>query len=467
MESNKEKNRKLLQKINALEHNLSQNTIKKRRKISALIEGEGAYRKSLARVYISSTYEKLSAAVVKPAVVTAASVSHVMMAGNHGFVPNPIMPGFSAIAMNHHQSDDLLKSTVTQRQVKGKWKVVVQGRLIIPHLDHLSAKLMDDEDGKSDDRHLRESEEEERSDPIKFAHFFDALQITTKAGEKLNWKREVESEDTYAFSIVLDDFYAGSSEVPIQIEIHARVPENSEYLPSSALVKALFPRMSKIVPVTMAQVYDNLFSYILRHRLQDPSDLSIINNNENLSLLFGCKRMLFSAVGELISSRKLLTPIDSEHLVHPTKFCFNLRRNNAANLVEEDLEVFVPVLFHEKARDMLRRIKRRELEYTSSRSKAHKMLSSSNTEDEHIKASIERCVNLENSTPQLSDIPTFLALAKAAPENSEAREIAHLDARLLFLQNRIFAHTNLAREKRQITDIILGRTKHSYNDVTK
>lgn len=250
------------------------------------------------------------------------------------------------------------------------------------------------------------------------------------------------------------------------MHLFSSVPENYEYLPSLALAKALFPRMSKIAPVTMAQVYDNLFSYILRHRLQDPSDLSIINNDENMSLLFGCKRMLFSAVGELISSRKLVAPIDSEHLLHPTKFSLNLRRNNAANLVEEDVEVFVPVLFHERARDMMRRIKKRELEYTSCRSKASRMLSSSNT-DEHIKASIERCVNLENSTPRLSDIPTFLALAKAAPDNSEAREVAHLDARLLFLQNRISAHNNLAREKRQIASIILGQADLTFDSTKK
>lgn len=36
------------------------------------------------------------------------------------------------------------------------------------------------------------------------------------------WKRGVESEDTYAFSVVLDDFYTGNSEVPVQIEIHTK-----------------------------------------------------------------------------------------------------------------------------------------------------------------------------------------------------------------------------------------------------
>lgn len=150
MENNKKKNRKLLQKINALEHNLIQNTIKKRRKISALIEGESAFRKSLARVYISSTYEKLSAAVVKPAVVNVASTNHLMMAGNHGFAHNPMMASFPGMPIN--PSIDAVKSTVTQRQVKGKWRVVVQGRLVIPHLDHMSAKSIDGESGKSDDR---------------------------------------------------------------------------------------------------------------------------------------------------------------------------------------------------------------------------------------------------------------------------------------------------------------------------
>ena len=222
-------------------------------------------------------------------------------------------------------------------------------------------------------------------------------------------------------------------------------------MPSSALVKVLFPNMNKIVPITLTQFHENLFSYILKYRLQDPSDLSIINNDQVLEDLFGCKRMLFSTVSDLISSQNLLLPINSENLINPQTFSVMLKRSNMPNIIEGNVEVYVPVMFHDRVRSLLLRIKRKEQEYTSCRSKASRMLAPSNKE-EALKKSIERCVS---GNGKVEDTQTFLAIIKAAPQGSEVQKFGQIDVRLLDLWSRVETHSSLAKGSRRVTDLIL------------
>jgi hypothetical protein len=48
--------------------------------------------------------------------------------------------------------------------------------------------------------------------------------------------------------------------------------------------------------ITMDEAVAAVFFYVRTRGLQDPQDASIINNDEQLSKLFGCNRMLLSAV---------------------------------------------------------------------------------------------------------------------------------------------------------------------------
>lgn len=209
--------------------------------------------------------------------------------------------------------------------------------------------------------------------------------------------------------------------------------------------------MKDIVPITLTQFHDNLFGYITKHRLQDPSDLSIINNNQVLEELFGCKRMLFSAVSGLISSQKLLIPINSDNLINPKTFPIALKRCNMMTVAEGTTGVFVPVLFHGHVRSLMMRIKRKEQEYFSLRTKVSRMLTPSNTE-ESLKQSIERCVSGKG---KVGDTQTYLALVKAAPKDSEVQKIGQIDVRLLDLWSRVETHNSLSKGNRKVAELIL------------
>ena len=246
------------------------------------------------------------------------------------------------------------------------------------------------------------------------------------------------------------------------IEFNQSIPQDSvhtSYMPSSSTVNVLFPNMKNIIPITKSQFHDNLYGYVSKNKLQDPSDMSIVNNDSSLESLFGCKRMLFSSVNDLITSQNLLIPITAKNLANPKRVSFTLKRSAVSKVIEGDIEVFSPVLFHERARALLLRVKRRELEYTSSRSKASRMLAPSNANAEDaLKNSIERCVT---GKAGVQDIQTYLALSKAAPPGSEAQKNGKLHSKLIDLWRRVEAHSSLARANRQVVDLILSEPSHS------
>lgn len=112
--------------------------------------------------------------------------------------------------------------------------------------------------------------------------------------------------------------------------------------------------------------------------------------------------------------------------------------DEAANysLLQLDLDVIIPALAPYRCRELLRRVKRRELEYTSSRPKARYLLPSlaasattSNREDDErwVRQQMDRAAPQED-TDDTQLIPLQLALAKAAPAGSEARTSLYLDA---------------------------------------
>ena len=100
-----------------------------------------------------------------------------------------------------------------------------------------------------------------------------------------------------------------------------------------------------------------------------------------------------------------------------------------------DMDVSIPRFFHFRARELLRRIKRREFEYTSARTKARYMMVASRGNEDVIKGKIEQCMSGHGYAAE--NIPVFLALARAAPPNSEARGAAQMDARACALVERL------------------------------
>ena len=108
-----------------------------------------------------------------------------------------------------------------------------------------------------------------------------------------------------------------------------------------------------------------------------------------------------------------------------------------------DMDVAVPILFHYRSRELLRRIKRREFEYTSSRTKARYLLVASRGDEDIVKAKLEQVVSGHGYS--VENIPVFLALAKAAPPNSEARNAAQIDAKTCALVGRVDECTRRAQ----------------------
>jgi hypothetical protein len=128
-------------------------------------------------------------------------------------------------------------------------------------------------------------------------------------------------------------------------------------------------------------------------------------------------------------------------------------------MLQLDMDVAVPALFPYRARELLRRIKRRELEYTSSRTKARYLLNARRAKDEEqVKhwidtivssiskgCSVRQQVSLQPATSTTttttgpSDLltPITAALAKAAPPRTEARMSAHFDTRLSHLLTQL------------------------------
>mmetsp|Transcript_84960 Transcript_84960/g.172286 ORF Transcript_84960/g.172286 Transcript_84960/m.172286 type:complete len:281 (-) Transcript_84960:1095-1937(-) len=113
-------------------------------------------------------------------------------------------------------------------------------------------------------------------------------------------------------------------------------------------------------------------------------------------------------------------PEDPDH--NPTVFSF-------------DMDVTVPSFFNYRARDLLRRVKKREFEYTTCRTKARYLMVAAKGNEDIIKTRIEKAVSGQGY--ETDNIPVFLALAKASMPYSESRGAAQIDARTCDIVGRI------------------------------
>jgi len=123
-----------------------------------------------------------------------------------------------------------------------------------------------------------------------------------------------------------------------------------------------------------------------------------------------------------IAKRKAayLFPEDPDH--NPTVLSF-------------DMDVAIPSFFNYRAREILRRVKKREFEYTTCRTKARYLLVASKGNEDMIKSRIDRAISGQGY--EVENIPVFLALAKAAHPSSEARTAAQIDARTCDIIGRV------------------------------
>jgi chromatin remodeling complex protein RSC6 len=313
--------------------------------------------------------------------------------------------------------------------------------------------------------------------------------LRTSKATTLEWTKK-DSQDANAFLVHYDD---NESDIPADMKFHSVVAtitmhsmRSSEalYKPSSALADAFFPKHknydttggrrdnTKRNPpldndiqapslLTMNEITMALFQYIQDKRLHDPSDKSLIVCDKTLTGLLECESLNFSQLHQTLLSKNLVLPVGPEE--EPTVLTYvmtekttspqeppgteqssgSLASTAAAEADDDhthqvlsfDMDVSFPGLFHYRARDVLRRIKRREFEYTSSRTKARYLLVASRGNEDIVKNKIEQAVS--GQAFSVENIPVFLALAKAAPPNSEARNASQIDAKTCALVERL------------------------------
>lgn len=229
--------------------------------------------------------------------------------------------------------------------------------------------------------------------------------------------------------------------------------------------------------ITMDEAVAAVFFYVRSRRLQDPQDASIINNDEQLSKLFGCNRMLLSAVRPLLIQKGLLVKV--EPCTHPIIFNYAMtpdgkepltpkkadaaptkgddaksgRRRisateKAASAEEEeeeeppmqtmlscDIDIQVPNLYHNRSKDVLRRIKNREFEYTSARTRAFRSLLTTFVHEDTARQVLGDAARGRGYAPYHKK--AWMALAQGAVEGGEAQKAAMIDLRTTSLVEKL------------------------------
>lgn len=207
---------------------------------------------------------------------------------------------------------------------------------------------------------------------------------------------------------------------------------------------------------SMSDLSAAVYQYIADHRLFDETSPSTIVCNDTLKEVFQLERFSFAQLQSLLLTHDLIRQNPNGGGVDPVSITYICKDGTATNapepdaftvttfddedrvpaLLQLDMDIWVPSLFPFRCREILRRIKRRELEYTSSRTKARYILMNRKAKDEEdVKTKIEDVVARQQLGRDL--IPVQVALAKAALPRTEARMASHMEARLSHLMDRV------------------------------
>mmetsp|Transcript_10823 Transcript_10823/g.16328 ORF Transcript_10823/g.16328 Transcript_10823/m.16328 type:complete len:657 (+) Transcript_10823:60-2030(+) len=237
--------------------------------------------------------------------------------------------------------------------------------------------------------------------------------------------------------------------------------------------------------ITMDEAVAAVFFYVRSRGLQDPHDASIINNDEQLSKLFGCNRMLLSAVRPLLIQKGLLVKV--EPCTHPIIFNYAMTQDGkepleqkkndvevkkeddaksgrrrtstvekAASADEEeeeeapmqtmlscDIDVQVPNLYHNRSKDVLRRIKNREFEYTSARTRAFRSLLATFVHEDTARQVLGDAARGRGYASYHKK--AWMALAQGSVEGGEAQKAAMIDLRTTSLVEKLEERCTMAQ----------------------
>lgn len=217
--------------------------------------------------------------------------------------------------------------------------------------------------------------------------------------------------------------------------------------------------------LTMKEITNAVFTYVHDRKLSDETERSIVVCDKVLAKLFETNRFSFSQLQEMLFAQNLVRKISND----PIRLTYVMKENTACPnpsdpvkdpltenenhpaLLQMDTDVAVPALYPYRTRELMRRVKRRELEYTSSRTKARYILVARKAKDEEtVKAKIDQVVTGHELGADLQ--PVMAALAKSAPANTQARTASHVDARMSYLLEQLQEHQKAAISARQLVE---------------
>lgn len=272
--------------------------------------------------------------------------------------------------------------------------------------------------------------------------------------------------------------------------------------------------------LTMEEALHAIFFYIRSRNLQDVIDLSVVNNNNELSSLFGCNRMLFSDVRNILLQKQLLVKVES--YTHPIILNYEMTLNGAEPLTKTrpttttnttmlsstekvddeaaestkrrratantttnnedsaaqqqtggsvqqpyqtmlsvDADIDIPNLFHIRTRNVLRLTKDREYDYNSSRTKAQRSLTSMKIDEVTAKHVLGDVVTGKGLAPYHKQ--ALMAIATASNPGGEAQRAALIDLRTAALIEKLEEQCSMASGYWQVVDACNGMCNSTPN----
>lgn len=244
--------------------------------------------------------------------------------------------------------------------------------------------------------------------------------------------------------------------------------------------------------LTMEEAVGAVEFYVRENKLwtRDAEGTMKITNDDKLEQLFGVKEMTMGELQRLFLSRGLLvpcilgTPGDSPVVLKyvltkdkatnakdaaksdndkesedkldqpiPKRRRVDDKMDNSAhsavsdnefipNLLTCDISVDVAHLYHSQCREILRRVKIREYDYASCRTKALRTVEHTKASEDTVKDRLENIVRQRGLTT--GHQPLLAVLAKESPEGSETRIAAHLDMKTALLVEKLEDHVERA-----------------------
>lgn len=252
--------------------------------------------------------------------------------------------------------------------------------------------------------------------------------------------------------------------------------------------------------LTMKEITSAIYTYIQEKGLQDINDKSVINLDKPLQSMFERETMNFAELQQTLFAKNLVTEVgtDQEPIIltyvmqkegvsnqqptgmttvssqsaaektanTPAAIMVNPNESNPTpdttitpTVLSFDMDIAVPSLFHSRTRELLHKIKKREFEYTSSRTRARYLLVASRGNEDIVKTKIEQVVAGQGYAGE--NTPIYLALAKAAPPNSEARIAAQIDAQTCAIIERLEECNRQAEAAWDLIDACQGLSAQS------